>query len=243
MAPDGTTGTPGSHSGRPTVLVAGGTGGLGPAVVHALLEGGWPVVTVSRNEVESKGLAGAHHRNARLRHLRADLLDPGETQTSVDGIDDLGAVVNLVGGYSGGADVAETDPASFERMLALNVRPSFLLARAALPKIAARGGGAFVAVSARAALHPFAGAAGYVTAKAALLAFVRALDVEYRHRGVRANAVIPGVIDTPANREAQPHADHSGWVAPAGIARVIAFLVSDASRATSGAAIPVYGAA
>ena len=86
----------------------------------------------------------------------------------------------------------------------LNLTPAFLLARAAMPRLVERGGGAFVCVSARAALRPFPGAAGYVTSKAAVLAFVKALDAEYRDDGVRCNAVLPSVIDTPANREGCP---------------------------------------
>ena len=156
---------------------------------------------------------------------------------------DLGAVVNLVGGYAAGPLVDETDPDEFERMLRLNLRPGFLLARAAMPRLVAAGGGAYVGVSARPALRPFAGAAAYVTAKAAVLAFVQALDADYRDQGVRANAIVPSVIDTPANRAAQPDADHSKWVQPAQIARVVRFLVSDDAAVTSGGAIPVYGRA
>ena len=128
-------------------------------------------------------------------------------------------------------------------MLRLNLRPAFLLARAAMPRLVEAGGGSFVCVSARPALRPFAGAAGYITAKAGVLAFVQALDVEYRGEGVRSNAILPSVIDTPANRRSQPDADHSRWVPPQQIAKVIRFLVSDDSAPTSGAAVPVYGRA
>jgi NAD(P)-dependent dehydrogenase (short-subunit alcohol dehydrogenase family) len=125
----------------------------------------------------------------------------------------------------------------------LNVTPTFLLARAAMPRLVERGGGAFVGVSARTAQRPYPGAAAYSTSKAAVLALIQALDVEYRRDGVRCNAILPSVIDTPANREAQPNADHSKWVAPEEIARVIRFLVSPDSAPTSGAAVPVYGRA
>ncbi len=97
-----------------------------------------------------------------------------------------------------------------------------------------------LAVSARAAVQPFAGAAGYITAKAAVLAFVRALDVEYRDSGVRCNAILPGVIDTPGNRSAQPNADHTRWTSQRR-SRAIRFLVSDDAEAVTGAAVPVYG--
>ncbi|MEU8611784.1 SDR family oxidoreductase, partial [Actinoplanes sp. NPDC048791] len=92
-------------------------------------------------------------------------------------------------------------------------------------------------------LAPFAGAAGYATAKAAVLAFANAVAVEYKKSGVRCNTVLPSVIDTPANRAAQPAADFSRWVTPAEIAQVIGFLTGDGSAPTSGAAIPVYGRA
>ena len=130
-----------------------------------------------------------------------------------------------------------------QQVIELNLAPNFLLARAAMPRLASRGGGAFVAVSARPALRPFAGAAGYITGKAAVLAFVRALDVEYRDDGVRCNAILPSVIDTPANRASQPNADHSRWVAPVDIARVVRFLCSEESAPVSGAEVPVYGRA
>ena len=128
-------------------------------------------------------------------------------------------------------------------MLMLNLKPGFLLARAAMPRLVEAGGGAYVGVSARAAVQPFPGGVGYITAKAGVIAFVQALAAEYRGDGVRANAVLPSTIDTPANREAMPNADHSKWVPPEEIARVIRFLVSDDSAPTSGAAVPVYGRA
>jgi NAD(P)-dependent dehydrogenase (short-subunit alcohol dehydrogenase family) len=112
-----------------------------------------------------------------------------------------------------------------------------------MPRLIERGGGSFVGVSARAALRPFGGAAAYIASKAAVLAFIQALDAEYKHDGIRCNAILPSVIDTPPNREAQPDADYSKWVAPEEIARVVRFLVSDESESVSGAAVPVYGRA
>jgi NAD(P)-dependent dehydrogenase (short-subunit alcohol dehydrogenase family) len=124
-------------------------------------------------------------------------------------------------------------------MLELNLTPAFNLARAGMPRMIERGGGAFVGVSAQSVWKPFAGAAGYITAKSAVLAFIRALDAEYKRDGIRCNAILPSVIDTPANREAMPDADHSKWVQPADIAKVVRFLVSEDSKPTTGAAIPV----
>lgn len=225
------------------MLVAGGTGALGAAVVRELLDSGWAVTAtwvVERERERIEADLGSHDA---LSLFEADLFDPEAAAAAVAGVEGLAAVVNLVGGFMSGPRVHETDAADFERMLRLNLMPGFNLARAAMPVLVERGGGAYVGVSARPALRPFSGAAAYVTAKAAVLAFVQALDADYRADGVRANAILPSVIDTPANREATPDADFSKWVAPAQIAKVVRFLVSDDSAPTSGAAVPVYGRA
>ncbi len=225
------------------VLVAGGTGVLGAAVVAELLAAGRPVTATYRSEAERDRTREGLGDPAGLDLVAADLTDRGSTEAAVTGVAGLGAVVNLVGGFAAGPRVHETDPEEFERMLTLNLRPGFLLARAAMPRLTEVEGAAWVGVSARPALRPFPGAAGYVTAKAAVLAFTQALDVEYAPLGVRCNAILPSVIDTAVNRRAQPEADHSRWVPPEQIAKVIRFLVSEDSAPTSGAAIPVYGGA
>ena len=223
----------------PEVLVAGGTGALGQAVVRELIGAGYHVGAtwvVERERERLEGLEG-------VELIQADLFDPAAAAAAVASVSDLVAVVNLVGGYAQGGRVHETEPDEFEELMRLNLRPGYLLAHAAMPRLVEAGDGAYVGVSARPALRPFAGAAGYVTAKAAVLAFVQALDTEYRPDGIRSNAILPSVIDTPANRESQPDADHSKWVKPEEIAKVVRFLVSDDSKPTSGAAIPVYGRA
>jgi NAD(P)-dependent dehydrogenase (short-subunit alcohol dehydrogenase family) len=155
----------------------------------------------------------------------------------------LRAVANLVGGFAAGGRVHETPVEDFERQLRLNLRPAYLVSAAAIPMLIDGGGGAIVCVSSRAALRPFPGAAGYITAKAAVLAFVDALHAEYRHDGIRANAILPSTIDTPANRASMPDADHGTWVKPEEIARVIRFLCSEDAGVVGGAHVPVYGRA
>ena len=213
-----------------TVLVAGGTGALGSAVVRELAGSGYDVTALDlRGEAEG------------VTTVNADLLDPAAAAEAVAGVDGLEAVVNLVGGFAMGPKVGDSELEDFEKMLRLNLVPAFNLARAAMPRLAEAGGGAFVCIGARAALEPFSGAAGYVAAKAGVITFIKALDAKYKGAGVRCNAVLPSVIDTPANREAMPDSDRSGWVAPEQIARVIRFLVSPDSEVVSGAAVPVYG--
>jgi NAD(P)-dependent dehydrogenase (short-subunit alcohol dehydrogenase family) len=220
------------------VLVAGGTGFLGVAVVRELIRAGHDVAATCIVDAERERLASDP-----VELIEADLFDPAAAEAAVGAVDDLEAVVNLVGGFADGPKLHETDPKEFERLMRLNLAPAFLLARAAVPRLIERGGGAFVCVSARTALRPYPGGGAYSVAKASVLALVNALDVEYRKEGVRCNAILPSVIDTPANRESQPDADHSKWVKPEDIANVVCFLVSGKSVVTSGAAVPVYGRA
>jgi NAD(P)-dependent dehydrogenase (short-subunit alcohol dehydrogenase family) len=231
-------------SAQRSALVTGGTGGLGAAVVARLLDDGWRVVVpwVAERELERV------ERRDGLELVQADLLEPDSVAAAValaagaEGAP-LRAVVNLVGGFAQGARVAETSVEDFYAQLRLNLRPTYLVTQAALPHLVAAGGGSVVCIGSRAAVQPFSGAAGYVASKAAVIAFAQAVAVEYRDEGVRCNALVPSVIDTPANRAAMPDADPTRWVAPAQLAATIAFLCSDDGAATSGAAIPVYGRA
>ena len=223
-----------------SVVVSGGTGGLGSAVTRVLLEAGWHVVVPYIEERELERV----EPHPQLELVKADLFDAAAAAGVIEQAPaPLGALVNLVGGFAAGGRVHETPVEDFERQFQLNLRPAYLLCQAALPRLIEAGGGAIVCVSTRAALRPFAGAAGYISSKAAVLAFVDALAVEYTKDGVRANAILPSVIDTPANRASQPEADYERWVTPEQIGRVIRFLCSEDSAPISGAHIPVYGRA
>jgi NAD(P)-dependent dehydrogenase (short-subunit alcohol dehydrogenase family) len=226
-----------------TVLITGATGAVGGAVVDAMLEDGWQVVATWVVPDERERM----QEREGLELVQADLLHEPEVADVVTraafGPGGLGAVVNLVGGFAAGAPLHETTLDDFEKLLRLNLRPTFLVTRAAVPFMLDAGSGSIVCVSARAAVQPFEGAVGYVTSKAAVLAFAQAVAADYRDRGVRCNAVLPSVVDTPANRAADPDADHSRWVPPTEIASVIRFLCSDDSAPVSGAAVPVYGRA
>jgi NAD(P)-dependent dehydrogenase (short-subunit alcohol dehydrogenase family) len=229
---------------RESAIVTGGTGGLGSAVVARLLDDGWRVVVPWIVESE---LSRVQERDG-LELVQADLFD----EDAVAAVVALGAredeaplrgVVNLVGGFAMGGRVHETPIGDFERQFRLNLRPTYLVTAAALPHMLENGHGSIVCVGTRAALQPFSGAAGYISSKAAVIAFAQAVAVEYKLTGIRCNAILPSVIDTPANRASMPNADHERWVKPAEIAGAIAYLLSEDSRPTSGAAVPVYGRA
>jgi NAD(P)-dependent dehydrogenase (short-subunit alcohol dehydrogenase family) len=223
-------------------LVTGGTGGLGKAVVEELLDAGAEVVTTWVVEREREAAEEAFgDRDVTL--VEANLLEDGAA-AAVEAAKERGplrSLVNLVGGFAAGGRLHEEDAPSMEKMLALNLTTAVNSSRAALPAMLEAGGGAIVCVGTKVALQPFSGGAAYAVSKAAVLALVRSLNVEYRDDGIRANAVIPNVIDTPANRESMPDADFSKWVRPEEIARAIRFLCSADSSAITGAEIPVYG--
>jgi NAD(P)-dependent dehydrogenase (short-subunit alcohol dehydrogenase family) len=220
-----------------SVLVTGGAGGLGRAVTADLLAAGWRVVVPTETE-------GELEPRPDLDTCLADLTDPDDVARAVrraaaDPERPLRALVNLVGGYAGDQPVIDTSLTEFERQFALNLRPTYLVTQAVLPRLLAAGGGSVVCTSSNAALQPFAGAAGYVASKAAVLAFAKVVAAEHAAAGVRCNALVPTMIDTPANRAAMPESEHHKLVPPARIARVVRFLVSDDSAAINGAGLVV----
>jgi NAD(P)-dependent dehydrogenase (short-subunit alcohol dehydrogenase family) len=225
-----------------SVLVTGGTGGLGAAVTRAFLADGWRVVVPWVAERERERL----DPHERLTLVHADLFEPEAVagvvaEAAGDASAPLGAVANLVGGFADGQPVATTAVDDFEAQLRLNLRPTYLVTQAAFPHLVAAGGGAIVCVASRSAVRPFAGAAGYCASKAAVLTFAQVVAAEGKADGVRCNAILPSVIDTPANRAtAKPGAP---MVPPEEVARVILFLCGEDSAPISGAGVPVYGRA
>ena len=221
-------------------MISGGTGGLGSAVTKAMLDAGWHVVVPYVDERELDRV----EKHERLILLPADLFDDAAAAAVVAAAPEpLRALVNLVGGFASGGRVHETPVEDFEQQFRLNLRPAYLLSAAAIPRMLEGGSGSIVCVSTRAAVRAFSGAAGYISSKGAVLSCVDALAAEYTKDGIRTNAIMPSVIDTPGNRAAQPDDDHSRWVKPEQIAAVIGFLCSEDAAPISGAHLPVYGRA
>ena len=226
------------------VLVAGGTGGLGRAVSLAFLEAGARVAVTFRNPEELvalKSAAGAAHE--RLDGHEVDVTDETATKALVEAVlvrnGRFDTLVNTVGGFAGGKKLWEEDAGVLDRMLTLNLRAGWALARATVPVMLAQGRGAIVNVAAQAALAPPAGLAAYAASKAAAVAMLASLAADLKGTGVRANTILPTIIDTEANRKAMPDANFSKWPKPEEIARVVLFLCGEDAKLVHGAAIPV----
>ncbi len=226
------------------VLITGGTGILGSAVTKAYIAQGDNVAVtyLFENEVER-----FKHYNPDISEdvtfLFADVTEEANVKKCFSTFGQIDVLVNIVGGFVGGTPAAELDIEKWDFMMNLNLKSVFLCCKTALPQMTARGNGKIVNVSARAGLKGEAGLSAYCVSKGGVRTLTEALAAEVMDAGVNVNAIMPSVIDTPANRESMPDEDHSRWVAPADIAKVICFLTSEEASVINGAAIPVYGRA
>lgn len=224
----------------PTAIVTGATGALGGVVVEHLLSLGWKLAVPYRDERRWRALADRCAAGDRLAGLPCEVAEAGEAARFVDQavarLGRLDGLALLAGGWSGGRRFDEAPVTELSAMLRANLDSAAFVCHAALPDLALTQG-AIVAVGSSAAAAGGSGMAGYAVAKSALHALVRALAAENLPRGIRVNTVLPGTLDTVANREAMPHADRTGWVATLEVARLIALLLSPQSRPITGAAL------
>jgi NAD(P)-dependent dehydrogenase (short-subunit alcohol dehydrogenase family) len=226
------------------ILVTGATGGLGKAVVRAFVQEGAFVAGTARRWSGEDAMDG-------LLQVQADLTTPegaeAAVRAAIEARGRLDAVVHLVGGFAMDGPLASTKVETWDRMMGINARSAFLVFRAAVAasqqtdKASPGGLRRLIAVGSRAGEQTSPGVIAYAVSKAALHALVVNLAAEVADRHITVNAVLPGVIDTAANRAAMPEADFSKWVAPESIAETLVWLASDAAGNTSGALIPVYG--
>jgi NAD(P)-dependent dehydrogenase (short-subunit alcohol dehydrogenase family) len=221
------------------VLVTGANGGLGRYVTQALLDAGATVVGVSRRIQQSDFDSLAF--TALPAEISTAVGAKGMVDSLVARFGRLDVVVHTVGGFAGGQSIAETDDATFQRMFDLNLNSTFYLLRAVLPVMRKTRNGRIIAIGSRAALEPGAGVGAYSASKAAMVSLIRTVALENKDVGITANAILPGTMDTAANRKAIPNADVSKWVQPANIASLITWLASEAGKDVNGAVIPVYG--
>ncbi|PYV71451.1 MAG: hypothetical protein DMG97_16235 [Acidobacteria bacterium] len=220
------------------VLVTGASGGLGTYVTQAFLETGATVIGTSRKIQQSD------FTSAGFTAMPGEISSRAGAQTIVDGVvarfGRLDVLAHTVGGFAGGQSVTDTDDATFQRMLDLNLNSVFHILRATIP-VLRKSSGRIIAIGSRAAVEPGPGVGAYSASKAAMLSLVKTVAAENRDAGVTANVILPGTMDTPANRVAMPGADFARWVQPANVASLVVWLASDAGKEITGAAIPVYG--
>jgi NAD(P)-dependent dehydrogenase (short-subunit alcohol dehydrogenase family) len=221
------------------VLITGADGGLGRHVTQAFLDAG-ATVAGSSPRIQPSAFSGSN-----FTALPAEISSRESARALVDQamarFGQLDVVVHTVGGFAGGQSVAETDDTTFQRMLDLNLNSVFHILRAAVPPLRRAGQGRIIAIGSRAALEPGAGVGAYSASKAAMVSLIKTVALENKDSGLTANVILPGTMDTPANRKAMPTADVSKWVRPAAVASLILWLAGDSGKDVNGAAIPVYG--
>src|SRR6266566_7093560 len=220
------------------ILITGAKGGLGTFVTNSFLEAGARVFGVSRS------IADSDFPHPNFSAVAAELSDGDRARQVAEAVMEkagrIDGLVHLIGAFAGGKSVAETDDATLDKMLDLNLRSAFHVIRAILPIMRAQGAGRIVGIGSKVALEPAALAGVYGASKAALVSLIRTIARENADVHVSANVVLPGTMDTPANRAADPNADYSKWVRPCQVAKFLVHLVSDQASQVSGAVIPIY---
>jgi NAD(P)-dependent dehydrogenase (short-subunit alcohol dehydrogenase family) len=220
------------------VLITGANGGLGNSVTQAFLNAGAIVAGSSRKIAQDEFKSPNFHAfPAEISSLASAKALAGAVAQKLGRIDVL---IHLVGAFAGGA-VADTDDATWSKMLDLNLNTAFHTLRAVLPHMRKIGGGRIVAIGSRLAVEPAPGVAAYEASKAALVSLIRAVALENKDAGINANIVLPDTMDTPVNRTAMPKADFSKWVPTSDVAELLLALAGPAGAAVTGAVIPIYG--
>ena len=227
-------------------VVTGGAGNLGQAVVRAFYAAGARVAVVVRKPQDAVEVFGEDlPESDTCAYFAADLADEGSvTAVARDIARRFGRIdilVNTAGGIRAGTPIHETPVDVWDFMMGLNARTVFLTSRAVIPHMLERRSGRIISVAARAALKGSAKHGPYNASKMAVIRLTETMAAELRHHGITANCILPGTIDTPANRAETPDADFTKWVRPESMAQVILFLASDSAADINGAAIPVYG--
>ena len=233
-----------------TAWITGGTGALGAVVARAFVAAGYRVAVTYRRVQEWDALASSEREavaSGRLLGIESDVTDEASMRQAASAASRafgrLDVLVHVAGGYAGGSPVETVDPRTVRAMIDLNLVSAIWAAKHAIPHAKRHGRGRLLFISSRGALDASPGAAAYAAAKLGLHALVQTLAKELKREGVTANAVLPSVIDTAANRASMPDGAFDDWVKPEAIAQLLLFLASEAAAATSGALVPIYGRA
>jgi NAD(P)-dependent dehydrogenase (short-subunit alcohol dehydrogenase family) len=220
------------YSGR-TVLLTGTSGALGSGLAAAFVAAGAAVVGADRAEPDARAVVEG------VRYETADLTDDASVGALIDGVGVPWAVVHTVGGFAPHRPLAELDATELQTQFALNMVTSALVTKHALRVLQPIGAGRVVLTASRAAHVTKGNSFSYSASKQAVLHLVRMAAEEVVGTGVTVNAVVPSLIDTPANRAAMPNADHERWPKGPDIAKTYLYLASPDSSLVNGAAVPV----
>lgn len=229
----------------PVVMITGAGGNLGRAVAQNFARQGASLVLIDLNGDQLAKTQTMVSGAQRVEGFPTDLIDPDSVQETVkkvvEDFDRIDVLANIAGGFSMGPMLHETSDKDWNFMMDLNLRTVFHSCRAVIPQMLEQGGGRIVNVSARAAREGKGTMAPYCVSKAGVITLTESLAAEHKFNRINVNCILPGTIDTPQNRADMPDADHTKWVSPDALADVVSFLASDAARAVTGAAVPVFG--
>ncbi|WP_280154421.1 SDR family oxidoreductase [Piscinibacter sp. XHJ-5] len=221
-----------------TVVITGAAGALGRAVAQQFLDEGAQLALVDQDEGRLRSVFAGRADMSPHQLVAADVTsEAGMAAAAVRIEQALGRVdvlVHVAGGFEMGEPVHALSRAAWDRMMNLNAWSFVAVTRAFVPQMLGDGAGKVVAVSAGSAVRGAAQMAAYVASKSALQRLVEALSQEVRTKGINVNSIAPTIMDTPANRESMPNADHSAWVSTAVAAKTIGFLASDAALSIHG---------
>jgi len=219
------------------VLITDAKGGLGSSVTRRFLDAGATVVGTSRS------ISQGDFPHVNFTALPVDFTKSTAVTAAVESIvgrfGKLDVLVHVLGGFAGGQTVADTDDATWEQMRDLNLTSAFYVLRAAIPHLRKSGSGRIVAIGSLTAVEPHPKLGAYVTFKAALTTLVRTVALENKDAGLSANVVLPGTMDTPANRKSMPSADYSKWVQPENVADVVLWLADERAGHITGSTISI----
>jgi NAD(P)-dependent dehydrogenase (short-subunit alcohol dehydrogenase family) len=220
-------------------FITGAKGGLGTFVTEKFLSDGATVVGASRS------ISAQDFPQPNFVPLPVDFTKSAAVTEALDSIAGkygrLDVLVHVLGGFAGGKTVADTDDATWDQMRDLNLNSAFYVLRAAIPHLRKSGNGRVIVVGSLTAVEPHAGLGPYVTFKSALAMLVRTVAQENQDAGVTANVILPGTMDTPANRKAMPGADPSKWLQPVDVADLAYWLAGPGGAHLTGALLPIDG--
>lgn len=228
------------------VVITGAAGNLGVVTARAFQAAGASLVLVDRSPDRLQKLFPELADSS--QHFLATSVDLGDVaavermaEEAVTRLGKIDVLVNTAGGYRAGTPLHETPLEDWDFLLNLNARSVLISCRSVIPQMLQQNAGKIINIASRAALMGEANAAAYSVSKTAVVRLTESMSAELKDKNINVNCILPGMIDTPPNRQAMPEADYSKWVAPEALADVILFLASDAARALHGAALPVFG--